>query len=164
MITFTGTIKKFGQQGEKTGWQYLEIPAEIAEKIKPDYKKSYRVKGKIDNHSISQVSMLPMGGGSYIIPLNAIIRKAIKKNVGSMVRLQLSEDPRSVEICRELLECLADEPKALKNFKKLPPSHQRYYSKWIESAKTDATKTKRIAKAVQGLAINLSYGEMLKNP
>jgi hypothetical protein len=163
MITFTGTIKRFGQQGEKTGWQYLEIPAEVAEKIKPGFKKSYRVKGKLDDHSISQVSLLPMGSGSFIIPLNANIRKAIRKTTGASVRLQLTEDPRPVKICTELLICLADEPRAMENFKKLPLSHQNYYSKWIMSAKTDETKAKRIAKAVRALATNLSYGEMLRN-
>ena len=32
--------------GEKTGWSYIEIPAAIAQQLKPNYKKSFRVKGK----------------------------------------------------------------------------------------------------------------------
>ena len=34
MIHFTTIIKKFNDQGEKTGWTYIEIPATIAEKLK----------------------------------------------------------------------------------------------------------------------------------
>ena len=45
MIHFNAVIKKFNEQGEKTGWTYIEIPEEIASKIKPGYKKSFRVKG-----------------------------------------------------------------------------------------------------------------------
>ncbi|RYD71709.1 MAG: hypothetical protein EOP53_23195, partial [Sphingobacteriales bacterium] len=37
-----------------------------------------------------------------------------------------------------------------------------YYSKWIESAKTEPTKTKRIAIVVSGLARHMDYGAMLR--
>jgi uncharacterized protein YdeI (YjbR/CyaY-like superfamily) len=58
---------------------------------------------------------------------------------------------------------LNDEPIALANFNKLPGSHQKYYSKWIESAKTEQTKTKRIAQAVNALTKNLHYGQMIRS-
>ncbi len=45
MIQFKTDIKKFGDQGEKTGWSYIEVPQKEADKLKPGYKKSYRVKG-----------------------------------------------------------------------------------------------------------------------
>ncbi|MGE5108027.1 MAG: hypothetical protein ACM3H8_10810, partial [Sphingobacteriales bacterium] len=35
MITFTAVIKRFDKQGEKTGWTYIEIPSDIADKIMP---------------------------------------------------------------------------------------------------------------------------------
>ena len=38
MIKFTATILKFNEQGEKTGWTYIEIPADIAQQIKPNNK------------------------------------------------------------------------------------------------------------------------------
>ena len=44
MIQFKAIIKKFNEQGEKTGWSYIEVPEEVASKIKPGYKKSFRVK------------------------------------------------------------------------------------------------------------------------
>ena len=63
----------------------------------------------------------------------------------------------------ELLYCLEEEPVALKNFTKLPPSHQKYYSRWIESAKTFDKKAKRIASAINALKSNLHYGEMIRS-
>jgi hypothetical protein len=162
MQTFTTSIKKFGAQGEKTGWSYLDVPADIAEKLKPGCKKSYRVKGKLDDHRIEKVSLIPMGGGSFIIPLNAAMRKAIGKNKGAMVKLQLSEDGRNLEIAPELIECLKDEPGTLERFNKQPGSHQRYFSKWVSSAKTEQTKAKRIAMTVQAMMKGFNYAEMMR--
>ena len=36
MIQFTTTIHKFGVKGEKTGWTYIEIPADLAQQLKPE--------------------------------------------------------------------------------------------------------------------------------
>jgi uncharacterized protein YdeI (YjbR/CyaY-like superfamily) len=104
-----------------------------------------------------------MGDGSFILPVNADIRKAIGKNKGATVKVQLAEDKRELEIAPELIECLKDEPPALENFRKQPPSHQRYFSKWILSAKTDATKAKRIALAVKAMVNNMNYGQMIRD-
>lgn len=162
MVSFTATIKQFPQRGEKTGWYYLDIPADLAELIKPGNRRAFRVKGKLDKHQIKQVSLLPMGQGNFILPVNATMRKAIRKNKGAMLNVQLAEDKKELAICQELLDCLADEPIALKNFEKLVPSHKRYFSNWVTSAKTDSTKAKRIAKSVNALARGLNYGEMIR--
>ncbi|HKB43543.1 MAG TPA: DUF1905 domain-containing protein, partial [Chitinophagaceae bacterium] len=62
MVQYTATIHRFEKQGEKTGWTYIEVPVDIAQKIKPGNKKEFKVKGKLDNHTIKRVSLLPMGG------------------------------------------------------------------------------------------------------
>jgi hypothetical protein len=162
MIHLTAIVKRFGQQGEKTGWTYIEVPANEAEKLVPNNKKSFRVKGKLDQHAIAQVSLIPMGGGDFILPLNAAMRKATGKSLGHSIEVKLAVDKSELTICSELLECLQDEPAAKAYFDKLAPSHQKYYSKWIESAKTDATKAKRIALAVNGMARGLDYGAILR--
>ncbi len=89
MIHFKAVIKKFNEQGEKTGWSYIEVPEEIASKIKPGYKKSFRVKGKLDEYRIEKTSLLPMGAGNFIIPVNAAIRKALGKRKGAIVNVSL---------------------------------------------------------------------------
>jgi hypothetical protein len=161
MIEFVVTIHRFEKQGEKTGWTYIEIPADIAQKLKPGNKKSFKVKGKLDDHKISGVSLLPMGGGSFIMPVNAAMRKGIGKRHGAMLKVQLAIDKKPYEINADFLECLRDEPTALKAFNAMPKSFQNYYSKWIESAKTEPTRTKRIAHAVSTLAKNMNFSEML---
>ncbi|MFC0772493.1 YdeI/OmpD-associated family protein [Terrimonas alba] len=163
MVQFTATIHKFEKQGEKSGWTYIEIPADIAQQLKPGNKKSFRVKGKLDQFKIAGVSLLPMGGGSFIMAINATMRKGIGKKQGAMLKVALQEDKKNYELNAEFLECLHDEPRALKNFEAMPRSFQNYYSKWIESAKTDPTKTKRIAAAVSSLAIGMNFSEMIRS-
>ena len=163
MIRFITEIKKFAQQGEKTGWTYIDVPEEIALELMPANKKAFRVKGLLDAYTFSGISVVPMGGGNFILPLNAATRKQIKKSKGAMLQVLLEVDESPVILCNELMECLSDEPAALVYFKKLPPSHQKYYSRWIESAKTDATKAKRIAQAVTACARGQQYGEMIRS-
>ncbi len=163
MIYYTTTIKKFGVQGEKTGWMYIEVPAAVAQQLKPGNKKSFTVKGKIDNHAIKQVSLLPVGEGNFIIPLNAAIRKGVRKNVGAEIQMRLAPDTTPFEINKALLDCLKDEPAAVETFEKLPPSHQKYFSKWIDSAKTETTKAKRIALSVTALSYGKGYAAMLQS-
>lgn len=163
MIQFTVTIHRFEKQGEKTGWTYIEIPADLAQQLKPGNKKSFRVKGKLDNYKISGVSLLPMGGGSFIMPINGAMRKGTGKKLGAMLKVQLEEDKKPYVLNAEFLECLQDEPKALTNFNAMPKSFQNYYSKWIESAKTEPTRTKRIATAVSTLAKGMNYSEMIRS-
>lgn len=120
MIHFTTIIKKFGEQGEKTGWSYIEIPEEIASKIIPGCKTSFRVRGQLDNLKIERIGLLPMGGGNFIMPLNALIRKSLGKRKGASIDVRLETDDRKVEINKTFLICLADEPKALEYFNTLP--------------------------------------------
>ena len=162
MITFNAIIHKFEKKGEKTGWSYIEVPADIAEQLKPGCKKSFKVKGKLDAFSILQVSLLPMGNGNFIIPFNADMRKGTAKKKGAMLKVQLTEDKKGYELNKDLMECLADEPKAMEFFKTKTRSFQTYYSKWVETAKTETTKAKRIAMAVSSLANKIEFGEMLR--
>jgi hypothetical protein len=162
MVKFTVTLLKFEKQGEKTGWTYFEVPADLAQKLKPGNKKEFKVKGKLDNYSLNRVSLIPMGGGLFIMPVNATMRKAIGKRHGAMVKVQLQADDSAFVFNADFMECLEYEPKAKEHFNSLTGSHQRYFSKWIDSAKTEPTKTKRIAMAVNALAKKWGYPEMLR--
>ena len=163
MISFSAALMKFGQMGEKTGWTYIIVPQALAHKLKPDNKKSFRVKGKIDQLVIQRVALIPMGGGDFIIAINSQMRKSLKKQKGDKVQLKLELDEQELPLSPEFIECLADEPQALEYFNSLPKSHRNYYSKWIESAKTEETKAKRIAKAINGLANKYNFAQMLRS-
>src|SRR5258706_5896377 len=162
MVKFQTLIQKFGKKGEKTGWTYIEVGAKFARQLKPGSKVSFRVKGRLDSHSFEGLALLPMGGGDFILPLNGAIRRAIQKKQGDQLIVQMDLDKRSPVLSADLLKCLKQEPASLAFFKSLPRSHQNYFSKWIDSAKTIDTKTKRIAMAATGSANQKGVLEMLR--
>jgi hypothetical protein len=162
MITFKTMIQKFGKQGEKTGWSYIEVTKNQAEKLNPGVKTSFRVKGKLDNFPIEKTALLPMGEGNFILPMNTVIRKAIGKKHGDPVAVTFELDERPLKPSADFMKCLKDDERAYNFFKTLPKSHQNYFSKWIDSAKTAETKAKRITMAVIALGSNQGYGEMVR--
>lgn len=162
MQSYTTIIEKFKSKGEKTGWTYIIIPADVAQQIKPGTKKSFRVKGKLDNYTFSGVNLLPMGEGEFIMPLNALMRKGIGKRAGAMLKVMIEFDQSTYQMNKLFIECLSGEPDALKFFNTLTGSHQRYFSKWIDAAKTDETKAKRIAQSINGFLKKQNYSEMMR--
>jgi Domain of unknown function (DUF1905)/Bacteriocin-protection, YdeI or OmpD-Associated len=160
--SFTTIILKYGSNGDKTGWTYIQIPPDIIEQVKPGNKKEFKVKGKLDKHTIKRQSIMPMGGGSFMLPLNAGLRKAIGKKQGALLAVELAEDKSEFVFNADFIDCLADEPAGKKFFESLTGSHQRYFSKWIDSAKTEPTKVKRIAMAVNALSRKMGYPEMIR--
>ena len=162
MVCFSTTIKKFGSQGEKTGWTYVLLAATQAQKLFPGNKKSFRVKGKLDNYFIKGIAVLPMGDGSFILPVNATMRKATGIRQGATIKVELEIDAERPELFPALLECLQDEPQALRFFNSLPNGHRLYFSRWIASAKTTPTQAKRIALAVNALSKCWGFDIMLR--
>jgi len=162
MIQFTTTILQFDKKGEKTGWSYIEISKTQAHKINPGCKVSFRAKGKLDNYVFERVALMPMGDGSFIMPINGKIRKAIQKHPGSTLRVIMQADKRELKLSQDLMECLSEEPEALEFFRSLPRYHQNYISNWIESAKTTQTKTKRIVIAINAISKKQGFKEMMR--
>lgn len=162
MIKFSTVIQRFDKQGEKTGWTYIEISQAQAQKINPGVKVGYRVKGKLDRFSIEKTALLPMGEGRFILPLKADIRKAIGKRQGDRLKVEMELDQRQIEPSSDFMKCLKEDAEALKFFKTLPGSHQRYFSKWIDDAKTMNTKTKRIVMALTAFSRKQGFSEMMR--
>lgn len=162
MITFKGFIEKYGQNGEKSGWSYVFIPAELAEQLSPGSRKSFRVKGKVDNTAISQLALWPVGDGNFILPLNANLLKAIGKRKGAEVKLTIDADHSTIALNEDLMGCLREDEKALSAFDKLNPSEKKYFSQWVSSAKTDATKSKRIVHILQSMHRGLRFAEAMR--
>ena len=162
MVSFTTTLSKFASQGEKTGWTFIGVSAEQASQLQPNTKKSFRVKGMLDNYAFEGVALVPMGEGDFIMAINATMRQAIKKRKGDKVKVILEFDEKGYQLNPDFVDCLNDEPAAISFFKTLPKGHQNYFSKWIESAKTIETKSKRIGMAVNALTKKMGYPEMIR--
>lgn len=163
MITYTTIILQFDEQGEKTGWSYIEVPADLAQQLKPGNKKSFRVKGMLDGFAIKNVALMPMGQGNFIMAINAAMRKGIHKRAGAMLQVSLELDTdTAVIIPDDLQECFEYEPDALVYFNSLPEGHRRYFVNWINSAKTDPTRATRIANCINAMLHKWNYGQMMR--
>jgi hypothetical protein len=163
MISYTTIILKFDDQGEKTGWTYIEIPADLAQQLKPGNKKSFRVKGMLDSFPIKAIALMPMGNGSFIMPLNADVRNGIHKRAGAMLSLVLEVDNETdVIVPDDLQECFEFEPEAGEYFNSLPQGHRRYFVNWINSAKTQPTRASRIVNCINAMLRKWDYGQMIR--
>lgn len=163
MVHFKAEIEQFESMGEKTGWRYVFIPAGLANQLKADCKKSFRVKGKIDAVEIEGMAAIPMGEGDFIIALKADLRKRLRKEAGANVELFLQEDKDfKVEMPEDLEICLSEEKHLMANFLKQPKSHQNYFINWINSAKTEATRTKRLVMTVNAMDEKQDFGAMIR--
>jgi hypothetical protein len=162
MVRFNATIQKFGEKAHQTGWQVIIIPAKIANKINPGVKKSFRVRGKIDDMAIEKLAIIPAGEGDFILPINAAMRKKLFKQTNDKLTLQFELDKNILKPPTDLIICLQDEPEGLKYYNNLPQGHRNYFTKWIDSAKTDVTKAKRIALVIKAMARKMDFGMMLR--
>jgi len=163
MVEFTTIMLQFADQGEKTGWTYIEVPADLALELKPNNKKSFRVKGMLDGLAVNGMALMPMGEGNFIMALKADVRKALRKNAGAMLNVCIEEDTEyKVEVPDDLQECFDFEPEALEFFNSLPKSHRDYFIKWIEQAKTAETRAKRIVNTVNAMLRKWRYNTMMR--
>ena len=143
LIRKTFKLQRFQGKG---GWTFVSIP-----EIPPDKKSQFgwrRVKGFIDNYEFKNYHLMPMGNGTLILPVKSEIRKKILKKEGDTVKVILFKDSSPLEIPKELLLCLKDEPKAYNMFMKLTEGYQKEFINWIYAAKKEETKASRIAATI----------------
>ncbi|GGH20982.1 YdeI/OmpD-associated family protein [Mucilaginibacter phyllosphaerae] len=164
MVRFNTIILQYGENADKTGWTYIEVPADVAQQILPGNKRSFRVKGKLDDLPIAGISAMPAGNGNFIMALKKEIRKSIRKESGAMLRVQLEHDKDfKLEMPDDLHDCFGyEQPDALAYFTGLTKSHQGYFIKWINDAKTVETRAGRIAKTISAATRRMDYGAMLR--
>lgn len=163
MIDFSTIILQFGEQGEKTGWTYIVIPADLAQQMKPGNKKSFRVKGKLDELPVEGMALMPIGDGDFMMALKKEIRKGFRKNRGAMLRVRLEpHDDFKIEVPDDLLECFEFEPTAGEFFYTLSPSNRGYFIKWINDAKTETTRANRIANTIDAMLRRMDYSQTLR--
>lgn len=95
-------------------------------------------------------TLVRMGGPDHIL----IIRKAIRAQIGKQpgdaveVTVALDDQPRTVTVPEDLAAALAPHADARAFFDSLSYTHQKEYVQWIEEAKRDETRQRRIENAV----------------
>lgn len=164
MITLESEIKKYGNHADKTGWSYVEIPLDIADRLKPGNARSFRVRGRLDDTVVEGVALIPVGGGEFILPVNQTMRRQLGKSAGDGLVLSLEEDTTfKVDMPPEMEVALQHNGEGLYDrFMELAPSHRSYFIKYFNEAKTEATQTKRLLMLVEAMELKLDFGAMIR--
>lgn len=150
VVNSTFVLQRFPGKG---GWTYVALTGTKGNKNTPF--GFVKIRGFIDGYEIRKYHLMPMGNGELMLPVNAQIRKAIRKQEGERVKVVLYPDNEPLEVPEEFMLCLAEEPEALRFFNTLSESEQKFYIQWIYSAKKEETKISRMAKSINRLAKQL---------
>ena len=92
-------------------------------------------------------------GGEFLLGLNRAVREDAGVEAGDTVEVKLELDtaPREVEVPEALANALAEDPKARAAFDRLAFTHRKEYARWIDEAKRDETRQRRVAQALEML-------------
>ena len=113
--------------------------------------KRFPVKATINGH-VLRLSVARMRG-EFLLGLSRANREAAGVQAGDEVRLELELDltPREVDVPEALEAALAADPSARQAFDKLAFTHRKEFTRWIEEAKREETRERRVIKAMEML-------------
>jgi bacteriocin resistance YdeI/OmpD-like protein/uncharacterized protein DUF1905 len=97
-------------------------------------------------------SLMPMRG-CYMMPVNQALRDRAGVKAGDLVEvvMERDEEKRTVEAPAVLKTALAKNKGAKANWEKLAFTHQKEWAIWIEAAKKEETRERRLTKVMQAL-------------
>jgi Bacteriocin-protection, YdeI or OmpD-Associated/Domain of unknown function (DUF1905) len=92
-------------------------------------------------------------GGEFLLGLNKEVRQAAGVEAGDTVDVQIELDtaPREVEVPPALEAALQCDPVARERYEAMAYTHRKEYARWIEEAKRDETRERRVAQALEML-------------
>lgn len=128
---------------------YIEIPFDVEQVFGA---KRVKVKAKFDGVEY-RGSIVKMGLDCHMLGMTKAIRKEIGKDVGDTVCVEVEKDEevRTVELPEDLKAELTKNETANNFYNTLSYSNKRKYCMWIESAKKEETRNKRVLEAVKKL-------------
>lgn len=130
-------------------WSYVEFPHDVKELF--GKRGEVRVKCLINGVAADR-ALMPTKSGYHIIVLGGDLRRqAGIKRPGDPVKLELWLDPEPdrINIPVELAETLDFIPEMKAAWDQLTPGMKRSMCYWVGSAKTEATRAKRIAELLR---------------
>lgn len=142
--TFKATI-----QNASGGGAFVEVPFDVE---KAFGAKKPKVKAMIEGVPYRGL-LTRMGGPNHILIILKQIREQIGKTFGDeiQVSVELDTEERVVEIPKDLSKELKKNKEAKAFFEKLSYSHKREYVTWIDEAKKEETRQRRVLKTIEML-------------
>jgi Bacteriocin-protection, YdeI or OmpD-Associated/Domain of unknown function (DUF1905) len=127
----------------------LQVPDEVVESLGAGKRPAVKI--TVAGHTYR--TTVAARGGIYLVPLSAENRTAAKVKAGDEVDvdIELDTEPRVVTVPDDLAAALGADNQASQNFDGMAFTHRNEYVRWIESAKRDETRQRRVAEAVTAL-------------
>ena len=147
-LEFRSTLER----PEGTGtWTFLSIPIDLTAHY--GAAGQIKVRGTIAGEPFRSTA-LPRGDGTHYLVVKSEIRKRIKATAGSVVAVVLERDAdeRTVDVPDDFRQELSSREPIQFAFDGFSYSHRKEYVDWIESAKTEATRARRIHPALGMIA------------
>ncbi|TVR41658.1 MAG: DUF1905 domain-containing protein [Cryomorphaceae bacterium] len=133
-------LEKFPGKG---GWTYALIP-----EVKPDPHAWFgwiSVCGTMDDVELPRCKLMPKGDGQLFLPVNASMRKKLKKQAGDEVLITLYRDDEPPVLPQEITDCFdLEPPEVYARFLSLSADEQHALLKPVLAARQPATQEKRI--------------------
>jgi len=91
--------------------------------------------------------------GEFLLGLNREVREGAGVNAGDSVEVEIGLDdaPRQIDVPESLAAALERDSIAGAAFKALLYTHRKEYARWIEDAKRDETRQRRVQQALEML-------------
>ena len=142
--TFTAVIQNAGGGGA-----FVEIPFDVEEAFG---SKRPKIRALIEGVPY-RGTLVRMGGQNHMLIILKGIREQAGKTFGDEVKVTVEADAeeRVVAVPAELKRLFRSEKEARAVFEKLSYTHQKEYVNWINEAKKEETRQKRIAKTIEML-------------
>jgi hypothetical protein len=138
-------------KGPGGAWNYLAIPFDVNQVF--GSKAGVAVAGTINGFSFRN-SLIPEGDGTHSMMVSKELQTGANARAGDLVSVTLEPDKgeRIISVPQELETALAENRLAAEWFDTMTYSQKKEYVDWILNAKLAATKTCRMAKAINMLA------------
>lgn len=136
-------------QNASGGGAFVEVPFDVEEAFGA---KKPRVKALIEGVPY-RGTLVRMGTECHLLLILKSIREQVGRTFGDEVKVsvELDVEERVVTVPAELKRAFKSDKEAKTFFDKLSYTHQREYVMWINEAKKDETRQRRIAKTIEML-------------
>ena len=107
------------------------------------------VRATVNGHTF-RTTLFTMGGRA-LLGLNREVREAARVEARQEVSVELERDdePRTVEVPQDLAAAMETDPAIRETFDDLSYTHRKEYVRWIEDAKREETRARRIEKSIE---------------
>ena len=152
---FETELGEFGVgKSRKVWYRVVFLPQDFEEQLPFDEYPRLRIDGEIGDVPVNS-AWIPTGDGRRYLIVAPEVLKAAGLSIGDRVTVRFRiADQNHVDVPRALELAIAASREAATAWEELTPGKKRALAHHVGSAKTDATRAKRVAQAVAALIDN----------